>query len=336
MNVRIQEVALKAQVSTATVSRSLHGLPGVSDTTRARVLETAAKLGYTPSHSATSLASGLTRSVGLVLPDVSRWFFANTVEIAEQTLRQANYDALIYTLPDYQGGPRPRFNPDVLKSKVDVIGVLSLAFDQAEVRALQSMRVPTAFLSVKQEGFSHVGINDEAAMKMACEHLIGLGHRFIGHLSGMTNDMFPNAPTQRRRNAWRSCLEQHGLDADASLDSPARIMTAKNGYIATKRLLNHRPDITAIVASSDEMAFGAIHALHDRGLVVGVDVSVAGIDGNEMSEFFELTTVAQPIHAEARELTRLLLASVSGDSGIHQRIFPVHLITRQSTGPAPR
>lgn len=96
-------------------------------------------------------------------------------------------------------------------------------------------------------------------------------------------------------------------------------MTAKNGYTATNILLDRRPDITAIVASSDEMAIGAIHALHDRGLTVGLDVSVAGIDGNEMSEFFELTTVAQPVHEEAEELTRLLLASVSGHTGISQK-----------------
>lgn len=175
----------------------------------------------------------------------------------------------------------------------------------------------------------------QAVLSLACEHLIGLGHRLIGHLSGMTNDSFPNAPTQRRRNAWRTSLKQHGLPADDSLDSPANIMTAKNGYTATNILLDRRPDITAIVASSDEMAIGAIHALHDRGLTVGLDVSVAGIDGNEMSEFFELTTVAQPVHEEAEELTRLLLASVSGHTGISQKIFPVQLITRKSTGPAP-
>jgi DNA-binding LacI/PurR family transcriptional regulator len=335
MKVRIQEVAAAAKVSTATVSRTLRNLPGVGERTREHVLKVARELAYTPSHSAASLASGATHSFGLVLPDVSRWFFASAVESMEQTLRAADYDALIYSLPDYSRDHRPQFDPQVLRSKVDAVVVLSLYFDDEEVSLLRGMDVPSAFLSVMQPGFSHVGIDDEAAMTQACEHLIGLGHRVIGHLSGMTNDKRPSAPTQRRRNAWKASLESHGLEWAPGLDSSAKVMTAENGYNAANVLMDRRPDVTGIVSSSDEMAMGAAQALRERGLVVGRDVSIIGIDGNGLSEAFGLTTVAQPVHEQGECVVRTLLAALAGDTKVHTRIFPTRLMVRDSTGPLP-
>ena len=336
MSIRIQEVAQAAEVSTATVSRALRNLPGVGAATREHVLEVARSMGYTPSHSAVSLASGSTRSCGLVLPDVSRWFFAVAVESMEQALRAANYDALIYTLPDYHRRHRPKFNPEVLRSKVDAVAVLSLFFDDEETALLKGLGVPAAFLSVCQPGFSHVGVNDEDAMTQACEYLIGLGHVIIGHLSGMTNDQRPSAPTQRRRNGWRTALQRHGLDDSPDLDSPAKIMTARNGYQAAKVLLRRRPDVTAIVSSSDEMAMGAMQALHERGLSVGRDVSVVGIDGHDLSAAFGLTTVAQPVRQEGERLVEILLAAIRGHDEIQRRLFPTELIVRGSSGPPQR
>lgn len=331
---KIEDVAKAANVSTATVSRALRGKAGVGDKTRGHILQIAASLGYTPSHSAASLASGSTHTVGLVLPDVSRWFFANTVEAAERTLRDCDYDALIYSLPDYNGIIRPRFDPNVLRSKVDAVAVLSLFFDDDEVRSLKSLNIPAAFLSVRQPGFSHVGIDDERAMTVACEHLIGLNHKTIGHLSGMTNDKCPDAPTQRRRNGWVCTLLAHGLEHSESLDAASAIMNAQNGYDAMNQLLDRRPDVTAVVASSDELAMGGIQALRDRGLQVGKDVSILGIDGHDLDGAFDLTTVSQPVREEGETLIRILLDAVNGNTDIERKIFPTTLIERGSTGPA--
>lgn len=333
MSVRIEDVAAAARVSTATVSRTLHHLPGVGEATRKHVLQVAMDLGYTPSHSASSLASGTSHSIGIVLPDVSRWFFATAVEAMELALHAANYDALIYTLPDNTGKARPRFNPNVLRSKVDAIAVLSLYFDADEVAALRAMHLPVVFLSVCQPGFSYVGIDDEAAMATACNYAISLGHQIIAHLSGMTNDMFPNAPTQRRRNAWRRTLQQHGLEVAPELDSPARVMTAQQGYEAARRLLDRRRDITAIIASSDEMAMGAMQCLRERNMRLNTDVAVIGIDGNNLSEAFGLTTVAQPVEQESKALVSMLLAKLSGNDTVSHQVFPTKLMVRSSAAP---
>lgn len=330
--VRIEEVASRAHVSTATVSRAVRGLPGVGKATCAHVLQVAAELGYTPSHSAASLASGSMHTVGLVLPDASRWFFANAIEAAERTLREHDYDALVYTLSDYYDVGRKTFDPEVLRSKVDAVVVLSLFFDDHEVDLLRSLNVPAAFLSVDQPGFSCVGIDDELAMTKACEHLIGLGHKVIGHLSGMTNDKCPNAPTQRRRDAWRNALRDHNLEFSESLDSPSDIMTARNGFTAASVLLDRRPDVTAIVSSSDEMAMGAIQALRSRGIEPGRQVSVVGIDGNDLAFAFGLTSVEQPVRKESRRAIELLLQAIDGDEEVHKEVFDTNLVVRSSSG----
>ncbi|BDR55292.1 LacI family transcriptional regulator [Bombiscardovia apis] len=335
MTVRIEEVASACQVSTATVSRALRGLPGVGEKTRQHVLKTAQDLGYTPSPTAASLASGHTHSIGLVQPDMSRWFFGKILESAERTFRKAGYDALVYSLPDYLGPVRERFNPDVIKGKVDAVVVLSLFFDPEEEAQLRALGIPVVFVSVQQPGFAYVGIDDEEAAARACRHLITLGHKRIGHLSGQTNDKCPVAPTQRRREGWCKTMERFHLESSEDLDEAVTIMTASNGYLATNRLLDRRPDITAILASSDEMAMGAIHAIRSRGLQPGRDISVMGIDGHDLGAAFDLSTMAQPVHQEGTAAARLALDAIAGRGSESETVvFPTTLVERSSAKSA--
>jgi DNA-binding LacI/PurR family transcriptional regulator len=332
-NVSIDEVAKAAGVSTATVSRALRGLPSVKPATTAAVLAAAAQLGYVPSPSASALASGRTRTVGLVAPAISRWFFATTLEGAEHALRAANYDALLYSLPDTQL-PRKTFEAEVLARRVDAVVVASMFFSQDEVAQLRQLNVPAIFISVRQPDFPHVGIDDEAAATTAVQHLFDLGHRVIGHVSGSAEDRNPAAPTMRRRNGWRAALRTHGLSAAQDLDAPAD-MTAEGGYQATNALLDRRPDVTAVFAASDETAMGAIHALRRRGLEPGRDISVIGLDGHNLGQVLGLTTVSQPAYQQGFEAARLLLAAADGAPLPEQTVFPTELVARTSTGPAP-
>lgn len=335
MSPSIDDVARLAGVSTATVSRALRGLPHVTEVTRANVLRIATDLGYVPSRSASALATGRTRTVGLVVPAISRWFFATLLEGAENALRAANFDALLYSLPD-DVAPRRRFDSDVLRSRVDAVLVASILFNEEEVEHLRSLDVPAVFVSVVQPGFSHVGIDDAAAATTATQHLIDLGHTTIGHVSGHSTDDDPLAPTTRRREGWRRALEASGLDASEDLDEPAD-MSATGGYASTRILLDRRPDVTAIFAASDETAVGAMKAVRERGLVVGRDISVVGIDGHALGEFFGLTTVAQPIHEQGARAAQFLLENIGAPNPEPQEfIFPTTLIQRASTGPGRR
>jgi len=327
----IDDVARLAGVSTATVSRALRGLPHVTEATRLNVRRIAADLGYVPSRSASALASGRTRTVGLVVPAISRWFFATLLEGAENALRTANFDALLYSLPD-NVAPRRSFDPDVLRSRVDAVLVASMFFSEEEAAHLRSLEVPVVFVSVVQPGFTCVGIDDNAAAAAATQHLIDLGHTTIGHVSGYSTDNNPLAPTTRRREGWRTTLSAAGLDAGEDLDEPAD-MSAEGGYHSAQVLLDRRGDVTAIFAASDETAIGVMRAVRERGLVVGRDISVVGIDGHALDEYFGLTTVAQPIHDQGAQAAQYLLDNIGTvEAPPRTIIFPTTLVRRTSTG----
>ncbi|MDR1077293.1 MAG: LacI family transcriptional regulator [Propionibacteriaceae bacterium] len=335
MTISIEDVAQAAGVSTATVSRALRGLPHVTDQTRDRVRRVAADLGYVPSRSAAALASGRTRSVALVAPAISRWFFAQAFEGAERTLRQADFDALLHFIPD-GGRPRASFDPDALRGRVDAVIVASLDFSPREAERLRELALPAVFISLRQPGFPFVGIDDEAAARTATRHLIDLGHRVIGHIGGRPDDAGPYSPTWRRRQGWRSTLSQAGLAADPDLDG-AGDFSAESGGRAALALLDRRPDLSALFVASDEMALGAIQALQARGLSVGRDVSVIGLDGHDLGYLMGLTTLAQPARAQGAWAAQFLLDALTDGPGRAEteRIFATELIRRHSTGPAP-
>ena len=335
MTIGINEVAEAANVSTASVSRALRDLPGVSKQTKQHIMQIAKDLGYMPSHSAVTLASGRTHTVGLVMPDISRWFFSVALEGAENTLRDSGYDALLYSLPDSHG-PRHPFDVNVLRGRVDAVIVASIFFNEQEIEQLQSLNMPVVFISVPQLGFPHVGIDDEEAAEKACAHLIDLGHTVIGHLSGMGTDSNANKPTQRRRNGWRVSLVNAGLDNSSDLEVAPRRMTAQEGYRTTRELLTRRPDVTGIFAGSDELAMGSLHALREMGLEAGRDISVIGIDNHDLSSAFGLSTVMQPVKEEGSTAARLALEMLMGkEPQTDSVVFSTTLIQRASTGPAP-
>ncbi|MDR0784245.1 MAG: substrate-binding domain-containing protein, partial [Propionibacteriaceae bacterium] len=168
---------------------------------------------------------------------------------------------------------------------------------------------------------------------LATTHLIDLGHTTSGHVSGYATDNHPATPTSRRREGWRQTLASHGLETSSTLDQPSDL-SATGGYHATQLLLERRPDISAIFAASDEAAIGVTQAVRDRELTIGREVSVVGLDGHELSEFFGLTTVVQPIHDQGARAAEYLLACLDApDDEPRELIFDTHLVRRTSTGP---
>ena len=175
----IEDVARRAGVSIATVSRALRGLPDVATATRDRVLTAAAELNYVASPFAARLASGRTTTVGLVVPFVNRWFFAEVIATVETALRHAGFDLLLYNLGDEDGRAR-FFEVMPMRKRVDGVLVASLVLDDAEFAALTELDRPVGLLGLARPGFLSARIDDVAAARGAVDHLIGLGHRRIG------------------------------------------------------------------------------------------------------------------------------------------------------------
>jgi LacI family repressor for deo operon, udp, cdd, tsx, nupC, and nupG len=332
----IKDVAEAAGVSTATVSRALHGLPRVSEATRRRVLAAAADLHYVASPSAASLASGQTMAIGVVAPFVNRWFFAAVVHSAEELLRSAGYDLLLYSLGTDAQERRRAFSGNLLRKRVDAVLVLGLQPDPDEVAALSAAGGPVAIVGVAVPGWASVRIDDVGAAHVAVRHLVELGHRHIAYIGGEPDDPLHSAAPADRLTGYRAELQDSGLPLDPTLEAVGGF-TVRGGMAAMHQLLRAPRLPTAIFAASDEMAMGAAHTAQRAGLRVPEDISVIGIDDHEMSELFDLTTVAQPVDAQGVLAAELILAALSEPARPVPTItVPTALVVRGSTGPPCR
>jgi LacI family repressor for deo operon, udp, cdd, tsx, nupC, and nupG len=334
----IKDVAREAGVSTATVSRALRGLPRVSEETRERVLAAAARMEYVASPNAASLASGLTRTVGIVVPNVTRWFFGSVIHGAEELLRSEGYDLLLYNITGDESARHRLFSTHLLSKRVDAVMVLALRPTPEEVASLGRVGAPTVVVGGFVPDWPSVRIDDVLAATTAVQHLIDLGHQRIAHLGGTPDPEHAGLEFTTpgdRLEGYRRTMTAAGLSINPAWEVTGDF-TAHGGLTACRRLLEAGELPTAIFAASDEMAIGAVHMLRGAGLRVPEDISVVGIDDHELSEYFDLTTVAQPAHDLGQLGARILLDALAGlqhnDSGL---ILPTSLVVRRSTAPAP-
>jgi len=338
-------------VSTATVSRALRALPGVSAATRARVLATAAALDYVVSPAASRLSSGRTGSVAVVTPYLARWYFATVLAAIDEELSSDDLDLLLVTVDE----PSPlasRHTPTHrLRRRVDGVIVVSMSPQAAALAEITRLAVPTVVVGLTSPGAVSVRSDDANGAAMAVQQLLNLGHRRIGLIRGRTDP--PVFVAERDRLAgYRQALSQAGLEPDPTICAPGSF-TALGGEEAMAQLLARPDPPTAVFAMSDEMAFGALRALHRHGLRPGIDVSVIGYDDHELAAMHDLTTIHQPVvelgHVAASALRRMVTsrsdqdgpdgtsASEGGDGdcvpGSADVVLPVHLVARGSTGP---
>jgi LacI family repressor for deo operon, udp, cdd, tsx, nupC, and nupG len=329
----IEDVARRAGVSIATVSRALRGLPDVASATRDRVLRAADELSYVASPFAARLASGRTATVGLVVPFVNRWFFAEVIATVEFALRRAGFDLLLYNLGD-AGGRARFFDVMPMRKRVDAVLVASLVLDDAEFEALTALSRPVGLLGLQREGFLSACIDDVVSARTAVEHLLGLGHRRIALISGDTDDPMAFTPPLHRRDGYRDALQAAGVDIDPTLEHLG-YFTVEGGRDAARYLLSLPEPPTAIFAESDEMAYGALREIHTAGLRLPGDIAVIGFDDQPLSELMDLSTMRQPVADQALDVTTRLLALIAEDDDEPARdptvVLPTELIVRGST-----
>lgn len=333
MAASIIDVARRAKVSTATVSRALRGLPNVSETTRDRVLRAAEELSYAISPHASSLASGRTGTIGVVLPFVNRWFYSQVLSGIDAVLRANDLDLLLYNLGDARVHER-FFARMPLRRRVDALIVLNLPLSGAESDALVSMEVPVAVLGTRVPGCWHVSIDNAQGATTAVRHLINLGHRRIGMITGALGDPRGFTTPIVREHAYRSVLAEAGIPYEPELEAPGNF-GIEEGASAMARLLSLPDPPTAVFAESDLMAFGALRTLTRMGLRAPDDVSVIGFDDHETAELLNLTTIAQPVAHQGELLARQILDALSGASEEPTEVVvPTRLVVRGTTGAA--
>lgn len=334
MGASIVDVALRAGVSTATVSRALRGLPRVNADTRARVLAAAQELGYVASPSARGLASGRTKTVGVLVPYVDRWYFGHAIEGIDQVLRESGYNLLLFSLGGYLHGRKRRFTESMVRKQIDALLVLSLWLSEEELQQLQRTEIPLMSVGGPVDGCVGVHIDDTAAASAATQYLIGLGHRSIGHLHGAAEEELKFKVPGLRSLAFKDTMEQAGLEL-----RPEWLVsgdyTAAAGARAAARIFDlpgEQP--TALFCGSDEMALGAIFEAQRRGIRVPADLSIIGIDDHDFAATAGLTTVSQKPAEHGRAAAVMIMAELKGSPAAKQGLtMPFELVIRNTTAP---
>jgi DNA-binding LacI/PurR family transcriptional regulator len=326
------DVARLAGVSKQTVSRVLNEHPAVRAETREAVLDAMRTLGYRPSRSARSLASGRTRMLGVISFDAARYGPASILTAINTAAQEAGYlvSSIALDTADH----------DTVVEAVNRLsaegadGVIAIAPQQWVGRALAQADLGTPLVVLENaldDSTPLVTGDSRTGARKATEHLLGLGHTTVWHIAGPAGW----TSADHRLESWRSTLQAAGAVVPAPL---AGNWSADSGYDLGRRLAR-RPEVTAVFASNDQMALGLLHALHESGRSVPGDVSVVGYDDIPEAAHLlpPLTTVRTDFAEIGTRSLRLLLDRIDGPGGMPlvDTLVPVDLVVRASSGPPP-
>jgi LacI family transcriptional regulator len=332
MTVTIADVAAKAGVSTATVSRVLSGLGRASEATQARVLEAARDLGYRPSEVARSLKRRSTQTIGLIITDIENPYFPQLVRSVEDAARAAGYTVLLCNAAD-DPDREAAYLELLADRRVDglVIAASSLGARHGDWLTAPPIPVVLVNTAAPDADLPSIMSDNEGGARMITEHLLQLGHRRFGYLMPPPR----NVDAPERLAGVRRALRQAGVDADALHIARGEALVW-GGEVAANELLDRVPETTAFVAYNDLMAIGALRALRQRERHVPGDASVVGFDDVALAAYVDppLTTISQRTDEMGRwAVERLIGDDGSGPSSVR---LPVDLRVRGSSGPVPR
>ena len=332
--VTIKDVAREAGISYSTVSRVVNNKEYVKPATRQRVLEAMEKLGYQANLQARSLAGGRTNVVGLLVHDIASPYTGELIRGIDDVLAANDYELMVYTT-HRRKNQEPKFVATMARGLTE--GLLIVLPVQAEkyIENLRERNFPYVLIDQNSEDSQAPSVTS-ANRQGACdavEHLIGLGHRRIGVITGWMDI----AGARDRLAGYKLALAKHNIPFDPDLVIEGDF-TPPSGYIGTEKLLNLNKPPTAIFPSNDDAAAGALDAIKNGGLRVPEDISVIGFDDVPMAANLspKLTTVRQPIEEVGKIATQMLLNIINNPELEREHIvLPTKLIIRESTTSPP-
>jgi LacI family transcriptional regulator len=310
------DVANLSGVSKSTVSNVLRGAGRVSAATRSRVLESIEALGYRPNSLARDLVRRRSNTIGVVLGDLANTFYADLVKLLELRISDAAYTTIVCNTDGRLELERARVEM-LLERAVSGVVMLQFGGDGSVLDELALARVPVVVISCWDERADCVAVDDRAGMAAAVEHLHGLGHRRIAHV---TSHLVEDSTRAARYAGYERAMRGHGLEP---------VLLNADEWTGGEGL-------TAFAAANDVIAIELIDRLEAGGKRVPADVSVVGFDGTDLGAHprIALTTVAQPRGRLIAEGVALLLERMQSDGAArHIRLEP-ELVVRASTAAA--
>jgi LacI family transcriptional regulator len=316
-----------------TVSRVINNSGYISQETRERVAQAIADLGYVPNALARSLRFKQTKTLALILTDITNPFFTTVARGVEDTASEHGFTVMFCNTDESQDDEAEYLNVLVQK-QVDGVLLVPAGCTPESVTFLLDRNVPVVLLDrhIAEVDVDSVRGDSEGGAYMLTRHLIELGHQRIAILSGAQSV----STAQDRVDGYQRAVVEAGLDGDASLVHWGQY-TPESGEQMARLALAQTPRPTAIFAANNFVAIGALHALRSAGLRVPEDVSLVTFDDLPMASLIDpfLTVVEQPAYAMGERATRLLLDRLAGRSPAAPQtvVLPTELIVRKSSGP---
>lgn len=331
----IEEVARAAGVSKGAVSFALNGRPGVAPSTRQRILQVAADLGWVPSHRARALASDRALAVGLVIarpPETlgADPFFPAFIAGIESALAPLGQSLLLQVVPD-RDREIEGYRRLAGEGRVDGVFLTDLRVDDPRPGLLEQLGLPSVLIAPSCADHTPspcVCVDDRPGVRAAVEHLVEIGHERIAYVAGPAEFVH----SVSRQEAWAAALHDAGLPPGPIVWSD---FSAQGGADATKELLDLDEPPTAIVFANDLMAIAGAAVAASRGVEVPGDLSVVGFDDTEVAAHLRppLTTVRTDAFAWGNAAAARLIARVDGHDGPATVLPPPALVLRASTSP---
>ncbi|MEC5186873.1 MULTISPECIES: LacI family DNA-binding transcriptional regulator [Geobacillus] len=328
MRPTIYDVAERAGVSIATVSKVLNNTGNISDRTKKKVIKVMQELGYHPNSLAAALTGKKTFTIGVLVPDIANPFFAEVSRALENYARETGY-AIILCSTDYQLEREQYYLDLLMKKQVDGIIIATEPKDLNAFQTLQSRDIPFLMFSIDHLALSsHVVTTDDIrGGYLAGRYLLDKGHRRLAIIAEL------NRPSGRLRlEGFRRALSDHGIELDQRfiIDSISKIEDAK---IASQKILHLSERPTAVFATTDLIAVVFMNEARKTNVSVPEDISVIGFDNTIHAEIADpgLTTIAQPIDELARYAIYKLLESIENPQiPSHRIMLTPSLIERES------
>jgi len=327
----IKDVAQKAGVSTATVSRVLNDVGPVDEDTRRRVREAARELKYIPNALGRSLSTRRTDAIGLLLPDLFGEFFSEVIRGSDQTAQQSHYHLLVSS--SHNNREEIEAALKMMRGRVDGLIIMSPHIDAQTLDANLPRHLPVVLLncSVDGESFDSININNFSGAYQMVQHLLEHGHARVAIITGTEH----NFDAAERLRGYRAAIERGGGQGDRRLELQGNFSEA-SGYEATKQFLTITPRPTALFASNDSMAIGALSALREEGVQVPNEVALAGFDDIPIAAYLTpaLTTVRVGISDLGILAVKALIHAVreKNNHRKQQAILSTSLRLRESCG----
>ena len=327
----LEEVARRAKVSTATVSRVLNNASLVKNTTRARVMKAVEELKYHPNLHARSLAGGKSRSIGVIVSNIENPFFLDVYKAVETGAHAEGYEVIMANT-DYRSEQLVTSIRLMIGRRVAGLAAIVSEMDSQLIDELDGYEIPVVFYDVgaPRQNITSIRVNYRRGMEKLTDYLYSLGHRklgFVGHHATL-------GPIHERANV---VLESAARYPDVQVRTAADMDSLEGGRRATRELLSANSGLSAIVCVNDLMAVGAMREIRERGLRIPGDISVTGFDNIKLAQFCypALTTVHIPRDEIGQSICDALIPSEKSKPAQEIMIDP-EFVLRDSTGPAPR